>query len=149
MNIAAASDHAGRTLRLALVAHLRAQGHTVDDLGTHSEASCDYPDFALAVGRAVASGAAAFGLLVCGTGIGMAMAANKVPGVRAAVLSEPTSARATRAHNDANVLCLGERIVGVGVAIDILDTFLHTGFEGGRHARRVALLDALLPPHGA
>jgi ribose 5-phosphate isomerase B len=149
MRFAAASDHAGRALRAALVAHLRAQGHSVEDFGTHGDASCDYPDFAVAVGRAVASGAAERGLLVCGTGIGMAMAANKVPGVRAAVLSEPTSARATRAHNDANVLCLGERIVGVGVATDILDAFTDTAFEGGRHARRVALLDSLLPPAGA
>jgi ribose 5-phosphate isomerase B len=112
-------------------------------VGTHEAASTDYPDWAAPVARAVAAGQAEFGLLVCGTGQGMAMAANRVPGVRAAVVADTFSARATRAHNDANVLCLGQRIVGTGVAEDILDAFLATPYEGGRHAARVAKLSAL------
>jgi ribose 5-phosphate isomerase B len=143
MRIAAGSDHAGLSLREALVARLRAQGHEVEDLGTHGPASVDYPDYAEAVARAVADGAAERGLLVCGTGQGMAMAANRIPGVRAAVVADTFTARATRAHNDANVLCIGQRVVGPGLAEDIVDAFLATPFEGGRHAGRVAKLMAL------
>ncbi len=143
MRIVAASDHAGLELRSVLVAHLRAQGHEVEDLGTHDAASTDYPDWGTAAARAVADGTATFGLLVCGTGQGMAMTANRVPGVRAAVVADTFSARATRAHNDANVLCLGQRVVGAGVALDILDAFVATPFEGGRHAARIAKMRAL------
>lgn len=143
MRFVAGSDHAGLSLKQLLVAHLRANGVEVEDLGTHEAASTDYPDWAAPVARAVAAGQADFGLLVCGTGQGMAMAANRVPGVRAAVVADTFSARATRAHNDANVLCLGQRIVGTGVAEDILDAFLATPYEGGRHAARVAKLAAL------
>ncbi len=143
MRFVAGSDHAGLSLKQILVAHLRANGIEVEDLGTHEAASTDYPDWAAPVARAVAAGQADFGLLVCGTGQGMAMAANRVPGVRAAVVADTFSARATRAHNDANVLCLGQRIVGTGVAEDILDAFLATPYEGGRHAARVAKLSAL------
>lgn len=143
MRFVAGSDHAGLPLKQLLVAHLRAKGIEVEDLGTHEAASTDYPDWAAPVARAIAAGHADFGLLVCGTGQGMAMAANRVPGVRAAVVADTFSARATRAHNDANVLCLGQRIVGTGVAEDILDAFLATPYEGGRHAARVAKLSAL------
>lgn len=137
------SDHAGLRLKAALVQHLLARGHAPEDLGTHEAASCDYPDFAEAVARAVSEGRADLGVLVCGTGQGMAMTANRVPGVRAAVCADTFSARSTRAHNDANVLCLGERVVGVGLALDILDAFVGGAFEGGRHAGRVGKMMAL------
>jgi ribose 5-phosphate isomerase B len=143
MRIAAGSDHAGLELKRALVAYLQGKGLTVDDLGTHDASSTDYPDWGERVARAVAAGEATLGLLVCGSGQGMAMAANRVPGVRAAVVADSFSSRAARAHNDANVLCLGQRVVGVGVAQDIVDAFLSTPFEGGRHAQRVAKLTAL------
>lgn len=143
MHIVAGSDHAGLQLKDHLVARLRAQGHTVEDLGTSTSASCDYPDFAVPVARAVGEGRAERGLLVCGTGQGMAMTANRVPGVRAAVVADPFSAKATRAHNDANVVCIGQRVVGPGVAEEIVDAFVATPFEGGRHAGRVAKFMAL------
>lgn len=143
MRIVAGADHAGVTLKDHLVARLRAQGHEVEDVGTHGPASVDYPDFASAVGNAVREGRAERGLLVCGTGQGMAMAANRIPGVRAAVVSDTFSARATRAHNDANVLCIGQRVIGFGPAEDIVDTFVAAPFEGGRHANRVAKITAL------
>jgi ribose 5-phosphate isomerase B len=141
MKIAAGSDHAGLDLKNALVKHLREQGHAVDDLGTFERASTDYPDRARAVAQAVASGAAERGLLCCGTGQGMAMTANRVHGIRAAVLSDVFSAKATRAHNDANVLCLGQRVVGEGLAAELVDAFFATAFEGGRHAARVAKIE--------
>jgi len=143
MPVLVASDHAGRRLRLDLLAHLQARGLEVDDLGTHTDASCDYPTYAEALARRVAAGEASWGLLVCGTGVGMAIAANKVPGVRAAVVSDSFSARATRQHNDANVLCLGERVVGAGLAREIVDAWLSAAFEGGRHQARVDLIHAL------
>ncbi len=137
-----ASDHAGFHLRRALVDHLRQNGHTVVDLGPETPARCDYPDFAARVAARVVEGQA-LGVLVCGTGVGMAMAANKVHGIRAAVVSDTFSARATRQHNDANVLCLGERVVGEGLACDLVDAFLGASFEGGRHADRIAKIHAL------
>lgn len=143
MRFAVGSDHAGLNLKLALIEHLKGLGHAVEDVGTHSGASCDYPDFAAAVGRALQDDAADRGLLLCGTGVGMAIAANKLPGVRAAVVSDTFSARASREHNDANVLCLGERVVGLGLAQDILDAWLNASFEGGRHSRRVDKISAL------
>ena len=143
MRFAVGSDHAGLNLKASLVSHLRANGHEVEDLGTHTTASCDYPDFAVAVGRAVAGGSAELGLLVCGTGVGMAITANKVAGVRAAVVSDTFSAHASREHNDANVLCLGERVVGAGLARDILDAWVGASFEGGRHQGRVDKIRAL------
>lgn len=149
LRLALGSDHAGLHLKSALSEHLRAQGHAVEDLGTHNTQSCDYPDFAVAVGRAVVEGRAELGILCCGTGQGMAMTANRVPGVRAAVCGDSFSARATRAHNDANVLCLGERVVGVGLALDITDAFVGAAFEGGRHARRIAKFMALDARDGA
>lgn len=143
MRIIAGSDHAGLDLKRSLVEHLKAQGHAVRDVGTHSSASCDYPDFAGAVAHAVAAGEADRGLLVCGTGQGMAMAANRVPGIRAAVVLETFSARASREHNDSNVLCLGSRVCGPGLAQEILDVWLSAGFQGGRHAGRIQKLAAL------
>jgi len=143
MRVAVGSDHAGFRLKTALVETLRTLGHDVQDLGCHSEARVDYTDFAIPVAQRVAGGEAERGLIVCGTGIGSCIAANKVVGVRAAVLSEPTSARMTRAHNDANVLCLGERVIGVDVARECLVAFLDTPFLGGRHAERLAQIAAL------
>jgi len=138
--ITVGADHAGWRLKDTLVAAARAAGWVVTDLGTSSDDSVDYPDFGLDVGRAVAAGDADLGVLVCGTGIGIAMAANRVPGVRAAVVHDDFTAHYSRAHNDANVLCLGARVVGEGVAQAALATFLGTPFAGGRHERRVAKL---------
>ncbi|HEX9736732.1 MAG TPA: ribose 5-phosphate isomerase B [Thermoanaerobaculia bacterium] len=137
MKIALGADHAGFPLKEHLGRLLREKGHEVEDLGTFSDDSVDYPDFAAAVGRAVAGGGAERGVLVCGTGIGVAMAANKLDGVRAANCNDLFSARVARAHNDANVLALGARVVGSGLAEEIVRTFLETEWEGGRHRRRV------------
>lgn len=145
MRIAAGSDHAGYQLKQQLADHLRALGHEVLDLGTHSTDRVDYPDYGAAVGRAVAGGEADLGLCICGSGIGISIAANKVPGVRAAVVHDVTSGRLARQHNDANVVCIGERLTGPEVAKDALEAFLAAGFEGGRHAGRVQKLDDLLP----
>lgn len=140
--LAIASDHAGFRLKQQLGATLSQLGVAFEDLGTHDENSCDYPDFAHAVAAGVADGRFRAGVLVCGTGIGMSCAANRHAGVRAAVCTESYAAKMTRQHNDANILCLGARIVGPGVAEDILRVFLETPFEGGRHARRVAKMDS-------
>lgn len=142
MRIALGADHGGVHLKDALVAHLLAAGHAVEDLGTHDTSSCDYPDFAHAVCQAVLGGRAERGVLVCGTGQGMAMAANKVPGIRAAVVSDTFSARMAAAHNAAAILCLGERVIGAGLAADCVDAWLATAFEGGRHERRIAKMEA-------
>jgi ribose 5-phosphate isomerase B len=141
--VAVASDHAGWTLKDVLVAHLRAKGVDVVDLGVHSGDSVDYPAYARPLAEGVALGRYEKGILVCGTGTGMAIAANKVHGVRAANCTHELLARFARSHNDANVLCLGERVVGPGVALAIADAFLATPFEGGRHQRRVDLLGEL------
>lgn len=141
MKVAVGSDHAGLALKGAIVARLRATGHEVDDLGTHTTESCDYPVFAKAVAHGVADGGYARGVLVCGTGQGMAMTANRIAGVRAAVVGDTFSARMTAAHNDCNVLCLGARVVGEGLALDIVDVWMATAFEGGRHARRVGMIE--------
>ncbi|MGE0785304.1 MAG: ribose 5-phosphate isomerase B [Sandaracinaceae bacterium] len=140
-SLIAAADHAGVQLKDALVAHLREQGHDVEDLGTHGTESVDYPDFAHRVAERIAGSEGQLGLLVCGSGIGMAMSANRHPGVRAVVCSEPYSARMSREHNDANVLCVGQRVVGVGLAIAIVEAFMAAEFTGGRHVRRVAKID--------
>lgn len=142
--LAVGSDHAGFELKQALVAHLAPGSFAVEDLGTHSPESADYPDFASAVGRAVADGRADFGILVCGTGIGVSIAANKVPGVRAALCSSEETARLARGHNDANVLCLGGRVLTPDMARRVVDAFLATPFESGtRHERRVARIEPL------
>ena len=143
MKIALGADHAGRALKDHLGHRLQAQGHAVVDLGTHSSDSTDYPDYAAAVGRAVATGEAERGLLVCGTGVGMAMAANKIAGVRAANCNNLFTARLARGHNDANVLTLGAREVGAEHAEAILETFLATPFDGGRHSRRIEKIASL------
>jgi len=142
MKIAMGSDHAGLELKSAVAEHLRATGHEVVDHGAYEDQSVDYPDFAHVVGKSVAGGEADRGMLVCGTGQGMAIAANKIPGVRAAVVSDTFSARMAMAHNDARVLCLGQRVVGAGLALDIVDSWLSTDFEGGRHARRVGKIES-------
>jgi len=144
MKIAVGSDHAGFALKELLAAHLLDSGHEVIDVGTHSTESVDYPEYGAAVGRSVMSGDAERGLAVCGSGIGICMAANKIPGVRAATVHDVTSATFTRLHNDANVMCVGERFIGPQVALDALDAFLSTEFEGGRHARRTGAIDQLL-----
>ena len=143
MRLAVGSDHAGIELKMAVAEHLRAAGHDVADLGTHDASSVDYPDYGAAVGRAVVGGQADLGVAVCGSGIGIAIAANKVPGVRAATVHDATSARLAREHNDANVLCLGQRLTGVQVALDAVDAWLAASFGGGRHQGRVDKISAL------
>ncbi len=138
--IAVASDHAGFELKGILKAELETQGYSVLDLGTHGPDSVDYPDFGKAIGDAVAGGKAQYGVAVCGSGIGISIAANRVPGCRAALVHDALSARLSRLHNDANVIALGARLIGVDTAKDCLAVFLNTAFEGGRHARRVAKL---------
>ena len=140
MRIAIGSDHAGFALKSALRAWLADDGHEVVDLGADSDERCDYPAYGAAVGRAVVEGRADRGVAVCGSGQGICMAANKVPGVRAAVIRTPQDAEMSRLHNDANVACFGERITPASVAIDALAVFLSTAFEGGRHATRVEQL---------
>jgi ribose 5-phosphate isomerase B len=138
--VIAGSDHAGLALRAEAIRVALERGFEVEDLGPFSGESVDYPDYARRVAEAVASGAARFGILVCGTGIGMSIAANKVKGARAAHATTEYEARMARAHNDANVLCIGERVVGLGLGAAIVRAFLETAFEGGRHARRVEKL---------
>jgi len=138
--IAIGCDHAATALKEALEAHLRAQGIETLDFGVTGGEKADYPAVALRVSGAVAQGRCAFGLLLCGTGVGMSMAANKVRGIRAACCSEPYSAQLSRQHNDSNVLCMGARVVGPELAKMILDTWLAAEFEGGRHAARVDMI---------
>lgn len=140
--IAIGSDHGGFALKKALMAHLDKRGLEYKDFGTYSEASCDYPAYGKAVAHAVASGECERGILICGTGIGMSMTANKIPGVRAAVCGDCFSAEATREHNDANILCMGARVVGEGLALKIADTFLDTPFSNDeRHIRRISQIE--------
>lgn len=131
------SDHAGFELKEKIKAMLQDLGYSIEDVGTHDLASCDYPDFAKPVAEAVASGKCEAGILVCSTGIGMSMAANKVHGVRAALVHHAYEAKMTRQHNNANILCLGANITGPAIALEAVKTFLNTDFEGGRHQRRV------------
>ncbi len=142
------SDHAGLELKTVVVAHLAAAGHTVVDLGPSEAKSVDYPDFAKAVCAKVLETPGSCGILICGTGIGMSMAANRIPGIRAALCVNEYLARMTRLHNDANVLCLGERVIGQGLAASIVDAFMDTAFEGGRHQRRVDLIETCRPDCG-
>ncbi len=137
MRIALGADHAGVSLKADVHALLEARGDEVVDMGALSEESVDYPDYAAKVARAVADGEADIGILTCGTGIGMAIAANKVPGIRAAPVVDLESTRLSRAHNDANVLALGARVTPADLALKIVTTFLDTPFEGGRHQRRI------------
>ncbi len=137
MNVALGVDHAGFAVKKEIETVLRALGHTVRDMGTASEASCDYPDFAETVAREVASGQADRGVLICGTGIGMSIAANKVAGIRAAVVNDEKTAELSRRHNDANVFCAGARILPVLKIAEALKVWLATPWEGGRHERRI------------
>lgn len=139
----AGGDHAGLPLKRALVAQLRALGDEVIDLGTDEEASVDYPEFGAEVGRRVVAEKGTLGLIVCGSGIGISIAANKVPGVRAALVHDAFTAEMARKHNDANVVAMGARVIGVGVAQSALAAFRATAFEGGRHQRRVDQLNEL------
>ncbi|MCF8567142.1 ribose 5-phosphate isomerase B [Alicyclobacillus tolerans] len=143
MKIAIASDHAGFRLKEALKPALKELNVEADDLGTYDENSVDYPDYAEKVAKGVASGEYERGILICGTGLGMCISANKVPGVRAVTVNDEFSARMSRAHNNANVLTMGERVVGPGLAADIIKVWLETEFEGGRHSRRVDKMTAL------
>ena len=145
MHIAVASDHAGFSLKQVIVDHLRSrlgEGQVLD-LGPGDTQRVDYPDYAARVARAVVAGQAELGVLVCGSGIGVSIAANKVPGARAALCHDDYTARMARAHNDARILCLGSRVIGESVALSAVDAFLSATFEGGRHADRVALIAAL------
>ena len=137
--IAIGSDHAGYALKQAVMEHLKARGEEFRDYGTFSEESCDYPDFAEAVSQAIINGDADRGILICGTGIGISIAANRHKEIRAAVCGDCFSAEATRQHNDANILAMGARVVGEGLALKIVDTFLDTEFSNGaNHVRRIA-----------
>lgn len=135
--IAIGSDHGGFELKQAVMQHLTERGVSFKDLGTFSTESVDYPDYALKVTSAVTGGEAELGILICGTGIGMSIAANKVDGIRAALCTDSYMARLTRQHNNANVLCMGGRVTGPGAAMDIVDAFLDNSFLGGRHERRI------------
>ncbi len=142
--IAIACDHAALHLKNEVIAHLKKNGYEVTDFGISREGAVDYPDYALPVAEAVASGRADKGILICGTGIGMCIVANKVKGIRCALCSDTFSARATREHNDANVLAFGERVVGAGLALDIVDVFLTTPFSGAsRHVNRIGKITAI------
>lgn len=138
------SDHAGYEMKNAVIRHLCERGFTILDVGTDSTESCDYPIFADALCKKIQLGECELGILVCGTGIGMSIAANKHKGIRAACCSDTYSAKLTREHNDANVLCFGARVVGEGLGLDLVDIFVDTEYAGGKHARRVAMLDELI-----
>ena len=143
MKIAVACDHGAYDLKQTVVAHLTKKGYEVVDFGCHSKDSCDYPDFAGPAAKAVAKGSCDRGVLLCTTGIGVSIAANKVKGIRCALCTDSLQAEMTRRHNDANMMALGAGITGGNLAKRMVEIFLHTEFEGGRHARRVALLDAI------
>ena len=140
MRIAIASDHAAIALKSALVAHMEAAGHEVEDLGPYDESSVDYPDYGYKLSDSVASGKADFGVALCGSGIGISIAVNRNPGCRAALVSEPLSAKLAREQNDANVIAMGARLTGIDMAKACLDAFLSTPFAGDRHVRRVGKL---------
>ncbi len=143
MKIAIAADHGGLNLKNKIKEYLKANGYGISDFGTDSAESCDYPDFALPAAEAVASGECDRGIIICSTGIGVSIVANKVPGVRCAHCHDSYCAEFTRRHNDANVLAMGEKVVGEGYALEIVDVFLRTEFEGGRHQRRVDKITAV------
>jgi len=143
MKIAIGSDHAGYKMKETVIAHLREKGIEVDDVGTHSEASVDYTDFAKKVAGKVSDGTTDRGVLMCGTGLGMSMAANRFRGVRAALANDLFSAIMSRRHNDANILVIGGRLIGDVLALQLVDTWLETPFEGGRHQRRLEKMDTL------
>ena len=137
MKIALGSDHGGLSLKNEIIKHLKSKNIEAKDFGTYTEDSCDYPEYALKVAEEVVAGNFELGILVCGTGIGVSISANKVPGIRAALCSDTFSAHATREHNNANILTLGARVIGTGLALDIVDTFISSKFQGDRHQRRI------------
>ena len=141
MNIAIGSDHGGFALKEYLKPCIGEMGHHLEDVGCYSEQSVDYPKQAGAVTELIESGKADRGILICGTGIGMSIAANRVPGIRAALCHEIFTARMSRQHNDSNILCMGGRVIGPGLALEMVRTWLTTAFEGGRHERRLGLID--------
>lgn len=140
MKIAIASDHGGYRLKNVLAQELLDQGYEVVDFGCFDEKSCDYPDYAARAAKSVAMGDCEKGIVVCGTGIGVSMTCNKVKGIRCALVHDVFSAKATRAHNDSNMLAMGQRVIGEGLAIEILNAWLHTEYEGGRHDLRIRKL---------
>lgn len=141
MKVIIGSDHGGFNLKSAIVQHLEDKGIDVKDVGPFDTDSVDYPDYAKPVAEAVQNGEYDRGILVCGTGIGMNIAANKYKGIRAALVHDTFSAHATREHNNSNILCMGERVIGTGLALDIVDIWLETEFEGGRHERRIEKIE--------
>lgn len=143
MKIAVACDHGGLNLKNEVIKYLKENGYEYVDFGTGTTDSCDYPDYALPAAEAVACGECERGIIICSTGIGVSIVANKVPGVRCAHCHDSYCAEFTRRHNDANVLAMGEKVVGVGYALKIAETFLNTEFEGGRHQRRVDKITAI------
>ena len=141
LKVAVGSDHGGFRYKEQIIEYLKSRNIPYFDVGTHTPEACDYPIIARKVAELVISGQANRGILVCGTGIGMSIAANKVKGIRAALCGDTYSARVSRAHNNSNILCLGERVIGEHLSLDIVDIWLKTGFEGGRHKRRVDLIE--------
>ena len=143
MKIAIGCDHGGLEHKNAIAEHLRERGFEVEDFGIYEQKPIDYPEIALKVAKSVAEKENELGILVCGTGIGMSLAANKVKGIRAAAVSEHFSAKYTRLHNNSSILCLGGRVIGVGTALELADIFVDTQFEGGRHQRRIDMISAI------
>ena len=143
MKIAIACDHGGFKLKQAVIQELKRLGHEVEDFGTYNEESCDYPDYASKAAKAVASGECEKGVVICGSGIGVSITANKVKGIRCALCHDVYSAKKTRQHNDANMLAMGARVIGEGLALEIVDAFFTSEFEGGRHIRRIEKMMAL------
>ncbi len=143
MKIAVACDHGGLRLKNVLAEEMKKQGYEVVDFGTYSDDSCDYPDFAAKAAKAVASGECEKGVVVCGTGIGISISCNKVKGIRCALVHDVFSAKATRAHNDTNMLAMGQRVIGEGLALEILNAWLNTEYEGGRHDLRIEKMMSL------
>lgn len=135
------SDHGGFEYKEEIKKILLEKGYKIIDVGTNSKESCDYPIFAKEAAKKIINGEADRGILICGTGIGMSITANKFKGIRAALCGDTFSARATRAHNDSNILCLGERVIGLGLAIDIVNIWLNTEYEGGRHQKRIDMIE--------
>lgn len=146
MRIGIGCDHAGLALKKEVICLIEGMGHVVEDMGAHEEVSVDYPDYARAVCEAVMAGTVHKGVLICGTGIGMSIAANKISGIRAALCHDTYSARATREHNDSNVLCMGQRVIGPGLAREIVKTWLEGEYAAGKHMARIGKVMALEKP---
>jgi len=143
MKLAIGCDHVAVELKNLVIKHLEASGHTLTDVGTNDDTRCNYPDYALKVATLVKNKEVDEGVLICGTGVGMSIAANKVNGIRAVVCSEPFSARASKQHNDANIVCFGARVVGSSTAFDIVDAFFNASYEAGRHQQRIDIINKI------